>query len=66
VVEGSGDVDPARESAQRGTPDAMRRFGNLLNERGDLAGAEDWYRRAAESGDVGFFWVGNQMTVTCV
>jgi hypothetical protein len=30
----------------------MRFFGNLLGEKGDGAGQEEWLRKAAQAGDV--------------
>ncbi|MFC5265307.1 tetratricopeptide repeat protein [Kribbella qitaiheensis] len=39
-------------SAEAGHVDAMSRLGHRLSGRGDYAGAEHWYRKAAASGDL--------------
>ncbi|MEU6444277.1 hypothetical protein [Streptomyces sp. NPDC047046] len=51
------DVDPARaellflKSAELGSGSSMGSVGYRCEERGDLGGAEEWYRRGAEAGD---------------
>jgi TPR repeat protein len=40
-------------AAEAGDADAANELGELLEKRGDMAGAELWFRRAAETGDVG-------------
>ena len=47
------ELHAALEAAKRGDTHAMSRLAHLLRTRGDLDGAEEWYRRAAEAGDKG-------------
>lgn len=52
------DTDPIRSdalhrrAAQTGNADAMRRFGTVLEGRGQESEAIHWYRQAAEAGQV--------------
>jgi len=49
-VEGTGDLERARQAAADGGPVEMVDLGRLLKANGDLDEAEEWYRRAAEAG----------------
>ncbi|MFE3188366.1 serine/threonine-protein kinase [Nocardia sp. NPDC059240] len=45
------DEEQYRKAAAAGNANAMGNLGYLLEQRGDLSGAEDWYRRGAAAGD---------------
>lgn len=51
----AGDVqaafDQALPLAEEGDHEAQRLIGNVLQQRGSIAAARDWWRRAAEAGD---------------
>jgi TPR repeat protein len=53
------ELNRLRKAAGRGDTTAMVTLASLLEDRGDLEGAESWYRKAAEAGEADALrWVG--------